>query len=69
MIFGRYIFPYILRYFLKRVSKQFTNGFNNYNNDQYQQKKEGEIKIDYSPDKNKSQTSEIGDYVDFEEIK
>jgi len=38
-------------------------------NNPYKYKKEGEIHIDQSPEKNKSQTSDIGEYVDFEEIK
>jgi len=32
-------------------------------------KKEGEVHIDYNPEKNKSKSSDIGEYTDFEEIK
>jgi len=42
---------------------------NQSHNNPYKYKKEGEIHIDQSPEQNKSQTSDIGEYVDFEEIK
>ena len=38
-------------------------------NYQQNQKKEGEIHIDSTTDKNKSHSDNIGEYVDYEEIK
>lgn len=65
---GRYIFPYVIRYYTKRFSRKFYEGMNNqYQNDPHQ--KEGEIHIDQTPEINKSRTTDIGEYVDYEEIK
>ena len=64
---GKYLFPYILRYYVKRFSRKFYNGMEHFNQGN-PYKKEGEIHID-NPDKNKSHTSDVGEYVDFEEIK
>ena len=75
MLSGRYIFPFVLRYFMKRFSKKFNERMNNNIKNQpfYKDEepyKEGEIKIEYTPEKNKSQHSvDDGDYVNYEEIK
>jgi hypothetical protein len=68
VLIGKYIFPYLLRYFMKRITKKFSQTMNNnYNNPS--PNKEGEIHIDYSSEKNSKTNSDIGEYVDFEEIK
>lgn len=65
---GRYIFPLIIKWYVKRFSKRFYDGMNQ----KYQQnndRKEGEIHIDHIPEKDKNSNSDKGDYVDYEEIK
>lgn len=63
----RYVFPILLRNYLKK----FSNRFNAENPDMFRQqdKKEGEVKINNIPDtpakRNHAQEDE---YVDFEEI-
>lgn len=52
----RYVIPFLLITFVRR-SKRNEN----------HQKKNGEVSIDYIPEK-KEYTHEIGEYVDFEEV-
>jgi hypothetical protein len=59
----RYALPLIAKYFIKKATKQYQ--------DQYQkpqQKKEGEVSINYKPD-NSSKLDDLGEYVDFKEVK
>lgn len=61
---ARYILPWIAKLMIKRTFK---------NMEQQQRpssakKKEGEINIDYQPDR-KAMTKDLGEYVDYEEIK
>lgn len=53
---------------MKRFSKRFYEGMNNTNQDQDLNKREGELRIDHTPEKNNKRTSDIGEYVDYEEI-
>ncbi len=61
-----YIIPFVARIFLRRLAKRFQNYTEKtqHNNN----KPEGSVNIDYGSDKPKK-PSEVGDYVDFEEIK
>jgi flagellar biosynthesis/type III secretory pathway M-ring protein FliF/YscJ len=58
----RYLLPIWARYFIRKKQSQM--------NQQYQepQKKEGEIHVESKPTKKKS-ADQLGDYVDYEEIK
>ncbi len=64
--FLRLVFPYILKYYLKKIQNNFHQNTTTYNH-----KKEGEISVDYFPDDNKikKHNDNIGEYVDYEEIK
>jgi hypothetical protein len=53
---------------MKRFSKKFYESTNNENYEQAYNK-EGEVKVDYSNDQKKKQNIDIGEYVDYEEIK
>jgi len=68
MLVGRYVLPFVLRYYMKRFSKKFYESTNNENYEQAYNK-EGEVKVDYSNDQKKKQNIDIGEYVDYEEIK
>lgn len=68
MLTGRYIFPSLLRYYIRHYSKKFYEG--RPTPDQYDdRKKEGEMHIDNTTEKKPKADSGIGEYVDFEEIK
>jgi hypothetical protein len=54
---------------MKRFSNKFQQGINNNAKYQQHQNKEGEIHIDSATDKNKSHSKDVGEYVDYEEIK
>ena len=51
-------------YLVSRVSRKNTN----YGKSQDLNKKEGDVSIDKMPNKNKSKSDKLGDYVDYEEI-
>ncbi|WP_223034289.1 DUF4834 family protein [Hanstruepera marina] len=66
-ILSRLFAPALLRYVTKKAEKQFGQQFNQYNNNQEQQKREGEVSIDKMPN-SKSSNKNVGEYVDYEEI-
>ena len=57
----------MIKYFIKRVSKKFYENIPEAEKKQ-SYKKEGETHIAYTSEKKQSKTSEVGEYVDFEEI-
>lgn len=71
-ILSRIFAPLLLRFVAKKAEEKFGQqfgGFQNKNNQQQQQKqKEGETVIDKMPHQPKSSNSEVGEYVDYEEI-
>lgn len=64
----RWLLPFVLRFFMKRAQNQMNQQYNQ-QNDSY--KKEGEINIKTNPSKSKTsaEKDQLGDYVDYEEIK
>jgi len=66
-LFTRYIIPSLFRGYMDDKMNEFTR------NQKNQQKKanrhEGEVTIDYSPDKNRRPNSGKDEYADYEEIK
>ncbi|MEI6695977.1 MAG: DUF4834 domain-containing protein [Bacteroidota bacterium] len=64
-IIGKFIFPYLLKYFLKRVQQKFTQQDPPIDKN----RKEGETNVEFVPETKKNKTSDnIGEYVDYEEI-
>lgn len=65
-----YLFKFIARIFsvflIKKAQQQHTNQSGNFNQQHYQ-KKDGDIKITYTPNSNKKHVKG-GDYVEFEEL-
>ena len=51
-------------FLLKKVARNQSNYQSNSNSN----KNEGEVSIDKMPNKNKSKSDKLGDYVDYEEI-
>jgi flagellar biosynthesis/type III secretory pathway M-ring protein FliF/YscJ len=58
-----YIARFILRLFFKRLEKKFNNQATE------QQRPEGEVYVDKGRPKDKMVDKNIGDYVDYEEVK
>ena len=67
MLFGRYIFPAMLRGYVKHYSRKFYDEMEQKKNDRYS--KEGDVKISGDKGTGKKKKIEEGDYVDYEEIK
>lgn len=67
----RYLFPYLVSIFIRRVHNKMTGGINKKPATK-NRKKEGDVSIDYTPKKtakrSKGSEGDIGDYVDFEEV-
>ncbi|MGD0709792.1 MAG: DUF4834 family protein [Bacteroidales bacterium] len=66
---ARYLLPLVLRRMMKKFSNRFQQGMNNEASYKQYKAKEGEIYIDSTTDKNKSHSNDVGEYVDYEEIK
>ena len=49
---ARFVFPFLLKYFIGKAQKGFDNRENGYA--QQHRKKEGEVSIDYNPKKDKN---------------
>lgn len=60
-LFVRYIVPLLAKYFIRKVHKNYQKQYKK------PERKEGEINIDYTPDKKKS-LNDIGEYVDYEDL-
>ena len=55
---------YVLRSYLNKMKKNFENQQNQYN-----QKKEGDVTINTKPSKEKKFDKNDGEYIDYEEVK
>jgi len=65
--------PYLMKYIAKKASQRFEqtfgqNPFASKNNKGDNENKEGSVSIDKIPSKNKKSKSDVGEYVDYEEI-
>jgi len=59
---GRFVFPILLKRYVKKKQSQFNQQQNT------NVEEEGKVTIKTKPKKSKSDTSDMGDYVDFEEV-
>lgn len=65
-LFFIYVFPFLLRLYLKKLSKRFENQAQQASKPE---KKDGSVSIDYIPEELQKKEKEApGDYVNFEEI-
>mgnify|MGYP001177361307 CR=1 FL=1 len=62
----RFVFPILMKRYVKKKQSQFNQQFNQQQNTNVEE--EGKVTIKTKPKKSKSETSDIGDYVDFEEV-
>ncbi|MCK4360542.1 MAG: hypothetical protein KAV70_02255 [Bacteroidales bacterium] len=66
-ILFKYVFPYILKQYIKKTKNKYFYQEGELKKDK--KKKEGKVNIDYVPEKDKGKNdTELGEYVDFEEI-
>jgi hypothetical protein len=62
---GRYLFPVLLKRYVKKKQSQFNQQFNQQQDTTVE---EGEVSIKTKPKKSKTDTNDMGEYVDFEEV-
>lgn len=71
-ILSRIFAPFLLRFVAKKAEEKFGQQFggfqNNSSQNQKQKQKEGETVIDKMPNQQKSSNSDVGEYVDYEEV-
>ncbi len=61
--------PIFMRYVMKKAGKQFEKQFGQFNQRQQPHKPEGEITIDKVPKGRKTSKNNVGEYVEYEEVK
>ena len=64
---GRFVFPFLLKRYVKKKQSQFNQKFTQ-QQDTTVDVEEGKVTIKTKVKKSKSDTSDMGDYVDFEEV-
>jgi hypothetical protein len=67
MLLGRYVFPALLKGYVKHYSKKFYDDMELKKNEQ--NSREGDVKISGNKDEKRKKKIEDGEYVDYEEIK
>ena len=66
-LFTHYILPFLVRRFIERAKAKFYRDNPHITPDE--QKKQGEMTISFRKEKKRSDTDNLGEYTDFEEIK
>ena len=64
-VIARLFAPYLLKRMANKMNQKFQNQFNQQDPPL---EKEGEVSIKTNPKKSKTDTNDIGEYVDFEEV-
>ena len=67
----RWFGPLILRYFLKRVGKQFEKKFGQFNQNQQpgqEQKSSAKTVFEKKTGRKRKSSKDVGEYIDYEEI-
>lgn len=64
-----YVFKSVARFFLPFMFKDFQQKMNGNGQNQHKNKREGEVTIEYKGTGKKSFDKNIGEYIDYEEIK
>ena len=71
-ILARLFAPILLRFVAKKAEEKFGDQFGGFKNQanpqQPKNQKEGETVIDKMPNKNKTSSDKVGEYIDYEEI-
>ena len=66
LLVGRYLFPWALRHFAKRLQKKMFGSQTDYPDHSHD---DGSVHINYQPETKKTFDDTIGEYTDYEEIK
>jgi hypothetical protein len=72
-LLAKYVFPWLLKRWVNKKMGQFQNQGQQQYQDQekakdFSKQHEGEVKIKARGSKTKSETKDIGDFVDYEEV-
>lgn len=72
-LLARYVFPWLLKKWMKKKMGQFQNQGNSQFQDQqkaqdFAKEHEGEVKIKSKGNNSKPETGDMGDFVDYEEV-
>lgn len=67
-IFTTWVLPMIARWYINRYRKRFYER-NPHARQAGQRKKQGDLHISYKGEAGKTSTDDLGEYVDFEEVK
>ena len=62
---GRFVFPILLKRYINKKQSQFNQQFNQQDSPI---EKEGKVSVKTKPKKSKTDTNDMGEYVDFEEV-
>ena len=63
-LLGRNLFPFLLKRYIRKKQSQFNQQFNKANH----QEEDGKVTINKKAKDHKSNTDNMGEYVDFEEV-
>jgi hypothetical protein len=66
LLVGRYLFPWALRLFVKRLQKKMFGSQTEYTD---HNQDDDSVHINYSPERKKTHDDSVGEYTDYEEIK
>ena len=67
-LFSRYVLPFVLRFFFRRMSDRVRRDYENKMREKNNREREGEVTIRYRPGENKIITKDDGEYIDYEEL-
>ena len=68
-VIARLLAPYLLKRMANKMNQKFQNQFNQqFNQKNSPEEKEGEVIIKTKSTKSKTDTNDMGEYVDFEEL-
>ena len=66
---ARILAPILLNRFVNKMNQRFQNQFHKkFNQQQDPFEKEGNVSVKIKPKKSKTDTNDMGEYVDFEEV-
>ncbi|MFO7922132.1 MAG: DUF4834 family protein [Bacteroidales bacterium] len=67
-LFTRYVLPFVMRYFVNRMSDRVRRDYEKKMREKRRREREGEITIRYRPGSKKIITEDDGEYIDYEEL-
>lgn len=67
-LLGRLLAPYLLKALSKKIQRRFEQNFQNFQTSGQAPQPEGSVHVHKTKSQVKSSNSEVGDYIDYEEI-